>query len=140
AATGALPGSTAYSLVEQYRQVYGKTPAVAGVRLGDAPAITPVAAIALGARPKAIVAGDQVTVEARFVDPATGTTLEPGRRAVRYEPPARVTATLSQGQAADPAKDLTITLESAGYGVYRGVATPRRAGNWSLGVTAEWPD
>jgi hypothetical protein len=31
-------------------------------------------------------------------------------------------------------------LENAGYGVYRAVATPRRAGNWSLGVTAEWPD
>jgi hypothetical protein len=140
-ASESLPAARLVSLAELYRTAYGKSPAAvpAGVGLP----IQPIASMEVAVGPNTVVGGDAVAVELRFADPASGRTVEARQAGVRYEPPARVTATLLQRHARG--EDRTVALDPAGYGVYHGtVVLPSPAswsdGSWSARVIAEWPD
>ncbi|HEX5505265.1 MAG TPA: hypothetical protein VFW96_21790, partial [Thermomicrobiales bacterium] len=125
------------SLTELYREAYGRSPATAGVQPQDSGDFTPVASLEVSASPAAALAGDQITIEARFVDPATGAPVAPGQQTPRYTPPARVAAAIC---AQAPCGAPTIALQPAGYGVYRGTTTLDDHGVWNLSVVATWSD
>ncbi len=133
-----LPTGTAWSLAELYRDTWGRAPAVAGVdgrTIAKAPAgeAVPFATLDVSVSADSVVAGDPVTVEARFLDPASGAVVRDGQDGVRFTPPDHVQATFSRGNSSD--KDVTAVLTQAEYGVYRGAALLPAAGGWSLEVT-----
>lgn len=130
-------GAQLFTLVERYRELYGQSPTSAGIPLAAGPDFVPLATLVPGVEPKTALAGDTVTVTARFTDPATGQTIQPGQPGLRYDEPTRVTATLSQR---DPSQSVTLTLDRQAYGVYRGRATGLAPGIWSLRVVAEYAD
>lgn len=134
--TTTLPNQgTATSLADLYRETYGRSPRAGGVSPTDA-AFVPVAMPVPTISPANVLAGDRVTFELRFADPATGDTVAPGERGVRYDPPAGVTATLCRADTCLPA----LALDPAGYGVYRGSAVVRDLGVWTVRFTARGAD
>ena len=133
-----LPTGTAWSLAELYRDTWGRAPAVAGIdgrKIAKAPAgeAVPFARLDVAVGAESVVAGDPVTVEARFLDPKSGEVVRDGRDGVRFTPPDHVQAVFSRGNASE--KDVTVVLAQAEYGVYRGAALLPAAGTWSLDVT-----
>lgn len=136
-----LANGQVFSVAGLYRDQYGQVARPPG--LPATLSSTPVAGMAVSASPSAVLAGDQLGVEVRFVDPGTGRTLAPDQSDVQFAPPARVFAVVSQG--ADPDQGLTLELEPVEYGVYRSSAAAPAPTNWSQGsftlqVVAEWPD
>ncbi len=132
---------TLYSLAELYRETYGRSLAPAPAPAPAAPA--PVADLVLRVAPDVAVPGDPVTVEARFVDPATGATVRPGQTDVRYDPPAQVAALLGWGRV--DSHGLAVALAPAEYGVFQGrTQAPQpeewAPGSWAAQVVATWPD
>ncbi|MGI8691076.1 MAG: YncE family protein [Thermomicrobiales bacterium] len=124
-----------FSLVERYRERYGKSPNIS-TTARDLHTSPPFAALTASVNTKTIIAGDTVTIEAQFTDPASDTPINPEMKTVRYEPPAAVTALFCRyGKiACGPSVPLTNT----GYGHYRGSLSLTDAGNWSLQVLADW--
>lgn len=132
------------TLPELYRQTYGRDPERVAPRAGGAPEVIVTAELAVSVSPAVVVAGAPVQIEARFVDPSTGRTVPPAQTGVRYEPPARVTASLAAGVELR-AEAAAVTLDPAGYGVYRASLAPPEppawsSGTWAVQVVAEWPD
>ena len=127
---GTVPGY-AYSLRQLYRDSYGRAPSAAGV---VAAPIAPLARLDVSLNHSSILAGDAVTVDARFVDPATGQPIVPGETDVAYQSPASVSATFYHGQIGPG--DVVVALQPAGYGHYRGSATLTDPTAWSLQVDA----
>lgn len=133
-----LPNGMAWSLAELYRDTWGRAPAVAeidGRKIAQVPAgdSEPFAKLDVAVSADSVVAGDPVTVEARFLDPKTGGVVREGQEGVRFAPPDHVQATFSRGT--DGEQDVTVVLTRAEYGVYRGAALLPAAGTWSLDVT-----
>jgi hypothetical protein len=81
-----------------------------------------------------ILAGDRVTVDARFVDPRDGKPLTPDQAGVRFNPPRRVTATFYHGQL--DADAVVVELQPVGFGHYRGSVSLAGPQVWSLQVDA----
>jgi len=124
-----------FSLVERYRERHGKSPNT-GASARDLRILPPFAALTASVNRTTIVAGDTVTVTARFTDPATGTPVNPEMTSARYTPPASVIASFcrnSQSGCGAP-----VPLTSAGFGRYRGALPLTDAGSWSLRVLADW--
>jgi hypothetical protein len=137
---GLGPGQV-FSVAGLYRERYGHAAQPLQVPADLRP--TPVAGITLSASPSAVLAGDALGVEVRFVDPGTGRALAPDQSDVQFAPPARVSAVVSQG--ADPDRGLILELQPVEYGVYRGSAAAPSPTSWSQGTftlqaIAEWPD
>lgn len=126
-------------LADLYRERYGRSPAPGGVRPGGSPSFTTLAALGGSLSASWVAQGDAVTVTARFTVPRTGAPVQPGQPEVRYEPPARVLATLCRGVTCT-VRDRTVALEEVGYGVYRAALPTSEAGVWSVEVAAEWPE
>jgi hypothetical protein len=125
------------TLAELYRQTFGRH-AESGVLPRSAPAdVRPIAALTVSADPASVFAGHPVTIEARFVDPATGRLLYLGQRGVRYDPPDQVIAALAYRGSDNP---VTIELKPAGYARYRGQIALEKPGPWTLTVVAERDD
>ncbi|MCM8749489.1 lactonase family protein [Thermomicrobiaceae bacterium CFH 74404] len=132
-----IGASSVTTLNELYRQSIGRAPA-GGTLPRSAPAdARPIAALAASVEPARVPIRQPVTIEARFVDPATAQPLRPGQDDVRYDPPDRVTASLSYRGADDL---VTVELEPAGYARYRGQVALEKAGPWTLTVVAERVD
>lgn len=133
-----LPTGMAWSLAELYRDTWGRAPVVAGIdgrKIAQAPAgeAVPFARLEVAVSIDSVVAGDPVTVEARFLDPTTGAVVRDGQSGVRFTPPDHVQATFSRGAGRE--KEVTAVLTQAQYGIYRGAALLPAAGTWSLDVT-----
>jgi hypothetical protein len=133
-----LSGQQLFSVVDLYRDTYGRSPVAARP---STPRQPPLAEMAVAVGPNTVVGGDAVAVELRFVDPS-GRALAPGQPDLRYEPPARVTATLEPRHGGERQ---TLELAGAAHGVYRGsLALPAPSGHgegvWSARAVAEWPD
>ncbi len=124
---------TLISLPDHYRARYGKSPAI-GVSTPRLP--TPFAALTATVTTDTAVAGDTVTVEARFTNPASGTPITPGAWDVRFTPPAAVMASLTRG--GNLAFGQPVTLANAGYGLYRGTVTLAEPGVWAVQARAHW--
>ncbi len=133
--SGNSDAGSLFSLVERYRERYGKSPTIS-TSARDLHTSPPFAALTASVNMKTIVAGDTVTIEAQFTDPASDTPINPEMKAVRYEPPAAVTALFCRyGKiACGP----SVTLTNIGYGHYRGSIPLTDAGSWSLQVLADW--
>lgn len=131
-------GGTAWSLAELYRDTWGRAPAIAGsggrsTAKSPAGEADPFAKLDVSVNAASVVAGDPVTVEARFLDPATGEVVRSGQDDVRFTLPDHVQATFSRGVTSE--EGVTIVLTQAEEGVYRGAALLPAAGSWSLDVT-----
>ncbi|MHB8647070.1 MAG: hypothetical protein ACYDAR_14870 [Thermomicrobiales bacterium] len=136
ATTGSGNGyGSLFSLVEGYRERYGKSPDT-GTSGRDLRILPPFAALTASVRTKTIVAGDPVTIEAQFTDPASDTPVNPAMKSARYTPPASVIASFCQNSQS--ACGQTVSLTSAGFGRYQGTVPLTDAGNWSLRVLADW--
>lgn len=124
-----------FSLVERYRERYGKSPNIS-TSARDLHTSPPLAALTASVNTKTIVAGDTVTIEAQFTDPASDAPINPAMKNVRYEPPAAVTALFCRyGKTACGA---SVSLTNVGYGRYRGGVPLTDPGSWSLQVLADW--
>jgi hypothetical protein len=123
------------SLTELYRQRYGKSPNLGA----PAPAVRaplPFAALTASVNTSAVIAGDTVTIEARFTDPTSGLPITPRMHGIHYAPPVTVTAAfcLNHMTACEP----RIPLTNTAYGVYRGSAMLMAAGQHTVQVAAIW--
>lgn len=137
--TADLPQGTVWSLAGLYRDTWGRAPEIAGVDAASIAKVSsgkvePFASFEIAISKPSILAGDPVTVEARFVDPKSGEVVREGQDGVRFTPPDHVQATFNRGS--DRTKDVQIVLTQAEYGVYRGAALLPAAGAWSLTVTS----
>jgi dipeptidyl aminopeptidase/acylaminoacyl peptidase len=140
--TDPLGNGQVSTVAELYRDRYGRSPRATDAARAAGTTFVPVAPMVVDVSPRQGVAGDAVTLEARFVD-AAGRTVEPGQADVRFEPPAHVVAILSRG--ADPNDRQTVPLDPASYAIYQGSAILSAPDSWSPGslsvqVIAEWPD
>jgi DNA-binding beta-propeller fold protein YncE len=134
-----LPVGTPHliSLADLYARAFGHAPASGTLPSRTAVDARPVAVLVVSAEPVTVLAGNPVTVEARFVDPMTGRPLQAGQHAVRYDPPDRVVATLAY-RGTDTT--VTIELEPVGSAVYRGQVVLFDPGPWTLWAVAERHD
>ena len=134
-----LPVGTPHliSLADLNARAFGHAPASRTLPSRTAVDARPVAVLVVSAEPVTVLAGNPVTVEARFVDPMTGRALKAGQDAVRYDPPDRVVATLAY-RGTDTT--VTIELEPVGHAVYRGEVVLLDPGPWTLWVVAERHD
>jgi hypothetical protein len=132
-----------YSPAELYRATYGVSPAIRGVdvadlRRGSLAGDEPFATLSVSVSAAALVSGDPVTIEARYLDPADGNLVVEGEEGVRFDEPDHIRAVLSTGGSAE--EDVTVVLGRAGYGTYRGATVLPRAGAWTVKVIAERED
>jgi hypothetical protein len=123
--------SNVTSLLQLYRERYGMSN---GVSSGTPTHVTPLARLDIAVDRTNMLAGDTVTVDARFVDPGSGTPVTSGQKNVDFEPPAKVTATFFHGQQGPG--DVVVQLHADGFGHYRGSAVLNDAAVWSLQVDA----
>jgi len=135
-----LDAGQIFTVANLYAEQYGRSPQPAMADVQRTPFV-PIAAMVVHTSPNTVVSGDTLALEARFVDPTTGSPLEPGQTGVEFEPPAHVFALVSSGNG--PAT--TVQLDLADFGVYRGSFIAPVPNSWTLGtfnvqMTAEWPD
>jgi hypothetical protein len=123
--------SNVTSLSQLYRERYGTSPDAKG---GTTAPSAPRARLDATVDRASILAGDTVTIEARFVDPRSGMPVAPGQRTVRYDPPSTVTATFYHGEIGQG--DVEVKLQADGYGHYRGSVVLSDPAVWSLQVDA----
>jgi hypothetical protein len=130
--------STAWSLADLYRDVYGVSPpmssAAGGVAGGSLRETWPFARLVVSVDPTSIIAGQPVTIEARYVDPLSGEPVRKGDGSLRFDPPDSIQATLSTGSG--NGDRVTVALAPDGYGVYRATVNVPRDAVWSVEVVA----
>ncbi len=125
-----VPGYVS-SLRQIYLQRYGKLP---GTSIGVSAPSTPLAQLDVSVDRSSILAGDSVTIDARFVDPRSGQLVEQAQKDVQFDPPTQVNATFYHGQIGTD--DVVIPLQQVGYGHYRGNAVLKDPKVWSIRVDA----
>lgn len=127
-----------WSLVDVYRECYGRTPesTIAGEVTGgeSAPPVVPFAKLVVDTDVDTTIAGREVVVTARYLHPTTGEALTPETPGVRYAPPDHIVATLTPGSAE---REVRVDLLPAGYGVYQGRVTLPGPGVWNVSVLAQ---
>ncbi len=119
------------SLAQIYQAQFGRRPQMSDS--GAAPS-APLARLDVSVDRTSILAGDAVTVDARFVDPGNGRLVQPDQTSVHFESPTQVTATFYHGQIGTD--DVVVQLQRVDYGHYRGSASLKDPTLWSLRVDA----
>jgi hypothetical protein len=127
-----------YSVAEIYRDDWGVSPVIAGVDPGDLAVpekVDPYATMSVRVSSDAVIAGDPVTVELRYLDPETGDPITEDADDVRYDEPQHIRALMSKNNS--NTTEQTIVLARSEYGVYRGAAVLPSPGTWTVQVIAE---
>jgi hypothetical protein len=107
---------------------FGRSPAIDHVALSSVTEDTTLPRLEVVTSPPAVSAGQNATVEVRFVDPATGEPLDGEVPGIRYDPQMSLSATLrAEGEQLQ-----VIILGETRPAVYRGTATLPEPGIWSI--------
>jgi hypothetical protein len=128
-----------YALTDMYAATWGVVPPVVGVDPNDLHPSTrtePYARMDVSISASAILTGQPVTVELRYLNPGTGEPVTDGDD-VRYDEPDHVRALVFERNQGAGATEQTIVLARSSTGVYRGAAVLPGVGVWSLQVVAE---
>ncbi len=127
--------SSLATLASLYSDVFGLSPAIAGLPPADRPVSAPLAGMQVAVDSQKSTLGDRTAIEVRFVDPLSGVDVQPEGSSVRYQQPLAVQALFTME---DSEFDLILDLGPASFARYRGVVTLPVTGEWSITVIARW--